>query len=209
MTDTDKIKIVFPVGYQVFHKKSVFNFQLNRWHSLGYTKFEDMKRVGQRITNFNDWKREMVRLAQAALCEKRYMDAAFHYRAAEFYILERSEEKQRMYDNFSECFYRAFKGEGIERFEVPYETVALPAIKLKTTGEKKGTIVIHGGFDSFIEEWYSPMRYFSEHGYDVIGFEGPGQGNALRKYGLAFDYRWEKPTKAVLDYFKLDAVTLL
>ena len=40
-------------------------------------------------------------------------------------------------------------------------------------------------------------------------FDGPGQGNARRKYGLTFDYRWEKPVAAVLDFFKLDNVTLL
>ena len=209
MTNTDKNKFTFPVGYHKFHKDQVFNFQLNRWHSLGYTRFEDMKKVGQRVTNFDDWKREMVRLAEEVLSEKRYMNAAFYYRAAEFYILEESAEKQKMYDSFSEYFYRAFKDEGIERFEVPYEKGAMPAIKLKASGKKKGTIVIHGGFDSFIEEWYSPMIYFTDHGYEAIGFEGPGQGNARRKYGLAFDYRWEKPTKAVLDYFKLDDVTLL
>jgi len=39
----------FPVGYYPFHLKQVFNFQLNRWHSLGYARFEDMKKVGQRL----------------------------------------------------------------------------------------------------------------------------------------------------------------
>ncbi|MBU8911493.1 MAG: alpha/beta hydrolase [Desulfobacterales bacterium] len=209
MINTDNNKFAFPVGYHKFHKDQVFNFQLNRGHSLGYTRFEDMKKVGKGITNFDDWKIEMERLAEEALSEKRYMNAAFNYRAAEFYILEESAEKQKMYENFSEYFYRAFKDEGIERFQVPYEKGAMPAIRLKASGEKKGTILIHGGFDSFIEEWYSPMKYFSDHGYEAIGFEGPGQGNARRKYKLAFDYRWEKPTKIVLDYFKLDDVTLL
>jgi len=209
MKNTDKYKFTFPVGYHQFHNDQVFNYQLNRLYSLGYTRFEDMERVGQRVKDFVDWKREMVKLAENAISEKRYMNAAFNYRAAEFYILEENAEKQKMYDNFIEYFYKAFKDEGIERFEVPYKKSALPAIRLKAGGNKKGTIVIHGGFDSFIEEWYSSMRYFSDHGYETIGFEGPGQGNARRKYKLAFDYRWEKPTKAVLDYFKLDDVTLL
>lgn len=205
----NKSSFTFPVGYHQSHKDQVFNFQLNRWYSLGYTRFEGMKKVGQRVTSFDDWKREMVKLAEESISEKRYMNAAFYYRAAEFYILEDSAEKQKMYDLFSKYFYEAFKDEGIERFEVPYKEGALPVIKLKAHGKKKSTIVIHGGFDSFIEEWYSPMRYFSDNGYEAIGFEGPGQGNARRKYGLAFDYKWEKPTKAVLDYFKLDDVILL
>ena len=32
----------FPVGYHKFHKKQFYNFQLNRWYSIGYTRFEDM-----------------------------------------------------------------------------------------------------------------------------------------------------------------------
>ena len=40
-----KSKLVFPVGYHKFHKKQVFNFQLNRWYSLGYARFEDMKTI--------------------------------------------------------------------------------------------------------------------------------------------------------------------
>jgi pimeloyl-ACP methyl ester carboxylesterase len=51
------------------------------------------------------------------------------------------------------------------------------------------------------------MRYFSDRGYEVIAFEGPGQGAARRKYGLTLDCEWEKPAGAVLDHFKLDDVT--
>lgn len=75
--------------------------------------------------------------------------------------------------------------------------------------EVKGQIVIHGGFDSFIEEFYSMVVYFSNLGFDVILFEGPGQGGALKKYDLPLTYQWEKPVKAVLDHFALDDVTLI
>lgn len=53
------------------------------------------------------------------------------------------------------------------------------------------------------------MKYFSDRGYEVIGFEGPGQGAALRKYGLPLIYEWEKPTKAILDYFHPEKATML
>jgi len=115
-----------------------------------------------------------------------------------------------LYDKFIDLFYRAFKNDGIERFKVPYQDTCLPAIRVPPVDtEKKGAIVMHGGFDSFIEEFYSWMRYFSEHGYEVVAFEGPGQGAARKKYGLALDWRWEEPAKAVLDYFNLDDVTWL
>jgi pimeloyl-ACP methyl ester carboxylesterase len=198
-----KTKFNLPVGYHNFHRKKVFNFQLNRWHSLGYFKFDDIKNVGQKIKSLKDWTNEMVKLAEIAESENRLIDAAFYYRAAEFTV------KMQMYDKFSDLFYKAIEKDKIEQFKVPYDKGFLPAIKVSPEGEKKGTIVVHGGFDSFIEEWYSPMRYFAEHGYELIGFEGPGQGAALRKYGLALDWRWEKSTKEILDFFKLVDVTLL
>ena len=205
----EKSKFIFPIGYHKFHRKQVFNFQLNRWHSLGYSSFEDIKDVGQRINTFEDWNSEMVKLAEKAESENRLINAAFYYRAAEFYILQENSEKMQMYDKFSNLFYKAIEKDNIERLKIPYLKGFLPAIRIAPIGEKIGTLIVHGGFDSFIEEWYSPMRYFSDRGYEVIGFDGPGQGAAIRKYNLALDWKWEKPAKVILDYFKLDDVSWL
>jgi len=169
-----------------------------------------MKEVGQRINTFEEWKTEMLKLAEKAVAEDRLMNAAFYYRAAEFYTLLGDPDKELLYHKFIDLFYRAFGNDGIERLQVPYQDSYLPAIRIPpTNAENKGVIVMHGGFDSFIEEFYSWMRYFSKHGYEVISFEGPGQGSARKKFGLALDWRWERPAKAILDYFKLDDVTWL
>jgi pimeloyl-ACP methyl ester carboxylesterase len=226
----ERTTFTFPVGYHRFHGKQLFNYQLNRWHSFGYARFEDMEEAGQRIEDFDDWKRVMVELAERALTEGRLMNAAFYYRAAEFYTFRDDPDKEPLYDKFSEFFYEVFGGEGIERIEVPYGDNFMPALRLpavgtgggsiergagesagaaQTGGPKRGTIVMHGGFDSYIEEFYSWMRYFSRLGYDVVAFEGPGQGAARKRYGLALDYRWEGPAKAVLDHFGLEDVTWL
>jgi len=116
-----------------------------------------------------------------------------------------------LYDRFIDIYYqKAFAGETFERSLVPYEQTHLPAIRVPSAQTtRRETIVIHGVFDSFIEEFYSLAVYFSSHGYDVILFESPGQGTALKKFGLSLTYQWEKPVKAVLDHFHLDNVTLL
>jgi hypothetical protein len=49
MTNDKKNKFAFPVGYHDFHKDPAFNFQLNRWYTMGYARFEDMKEAGQKI----------------------------------------------------------------------------------------------------------------------------------------------------------------
>lgn len=198
----------FPIGYHNFHRKQLFNFQLNRWYSMGYTRLEDIQKVGKRINNFHDWKHEMLQLAENAVSEQRLMNAAFYYRAAEFYTFQDDSDKALLYDRFISLFYKSFENDEIEQYKVPFLQTFLPVMKLNPLDDKKGTIIMHGGFDSFIEEFYSWMRYFSDNGYEVIAFEGPGQGAARKKYGLVLNYQWEKPTKAILDYFKLNEVTL-
>jgi len=209
MLNAPPSRFQFPVGYHKFHKKRLFNFQLNRWYSLGYAGFEDCREAGRAVKTFADWKREMLRLAEKAVEEDKLLRAAFYYRAAEFYLLAEVPEKELLYDEFSRLFYRATQNDKIERLNVPYREGYLPAMKIPSAGENKGALVMQGGFDSFIEEFYSMMRYFSERGYEVIAFDGPGQGAARRKYGLALDLEWEKPVKAVLDFLNLDQVTLL
>jgi pimeloyl-ACP methyl ester carboxylesterase len=205
----NKTAFTFPVGYHPFHVEQLYNFQLNRWYSLGYARFEDMVEAGKRIRTFNEWKPVMLQLAEKAVSENRLMNAAFLYRAAEFYTLPKDPDKESLYDRFIELFYRVFQNDGVERITIPYLDTFLPAIKVPASSNKKGIIVIHGGFDSFIEEFYSWMRYFSDNGYEVLAFEGPGQGAALKKYGLPLTYEWEKPVKAVLDNCKLEDVTLI
>jgi len=208
MTSNNKYEFTFPVGYHKFHKKQLYNFQLNRWYSIGYARLEDMFEAGKNIRKYEDWKTEMIRIADKALSENRLMNAAIYYRSAEFFTLPGDPDKELLYDKFSELFYKVFEEDKIQRFKIPYEGSYLPTIKVSPAGEKKGTILLHGGFDSFLEEWYLMMKYLANDGYEVIGFEGPGQGAALKKTGLAFDYRWEKPTSAILDYFNPDDVTL-
>ncbi|MFZ1947403.1 MAG: alpha/beta fold hydrolase [bacterium] len=201
--------LTFPVGYERFHKNQLFNFQLNRPYSLGYARREDLAEAGGRIGSFADWKAEMTRQADAALAAGRLMNAAFYYRAAEFYTFPDDPDKLPLYDRFSELFYRAFAAHPIERLEIPYEGARLPAIVAGPATGHRGTIVLHGGYDSFIEEFYSLMRHFAGRGYRVVGFDGPGQGAARRRAGLPLDWRWERPVRSVLDSLGLEDVTLI
>jgi pimeloyl-ACP methyl ester carboxylesterase len=202
----------FPVGYHKLHPVKIIDFQLNRWHSLGYIPLEDMREAGRRIKGLADWKAEFVRQADQALTEDRLMAATFHYRAAEFHTHPADPDKLRLYETFSDMFYnQLFVDEPFERHWVPYaDGKALPVLRVPAQAELvRGTVVIHGGFDSFIEEFYAPATALAAAGYEVIMFDGPGQGGALKQQHLPMDYRWEQPVGAVLDYFQRDDVTLL
>lgn len=59
-----------------------------------------------------------------------------------------------------------------------------------------------GGYDSFIEEFVLQVYALALKEYEVILFEGPGQGESLSRH-MYFRHDFEKPTTAVLDYFQI------
>jgi pimeloyl-ACP methyl ester carboxylesterase len=200
----------FPVGYHKLHKTKIMDYQLNRWFSFGYWRLEDIRDAAKRIKSLEDWKPEMLRQADIALAEGRMTEAAFFYRSAEFFSLPSDPDRQYLYNTFKDTFYsHVFDSQLAEKTEVAYGEGTLPALHFRAlkANRRRGTLVIHGGFDSFMEEFYSWSLWFSHLGYEVILFEGPGQGGALKKYDLPFTHEWEKPAKAVLDHFDLNDVS--
>ena len=199
-----------PIGYYKFNKNKFLNYQLNRWHSLGYSRKEDIQAIGLKISTFEDYINEFTVASELAKKENRLKNAASYLRASEFLISPDDPKKIDVYKKFIELFDDAFSEKGFERHKVPYNGGFLSAIKIPSkTREVKGTIIGIPGFDAFIEEFYCIWEYFADHGYDVVAFEGPGQGGSRRIYNQYFDHDYEKPTKAVLDYFDLDDVIAL
>ena len=199
-----------PIGYYKFHKSKFLNYQLNRWYSLGYSRKEDIEKIGKNIRSFEDYISEFQMASEIAIKENRLKNAATYLRASEFLIEPTDRRKIPTYQNFIELFDKAFADKGFERHKIPYNGSYLSSIKIpcKMT-KKKGTIIGIPGFDAFIEEFYCIWEHFSENGYDFIAFEGPGQGGSRRIFNQYFDHDYEKPTKAVLDYFQINDVTAL
>jgi pimeloyl-ACP methyl ester carboxylesterase len=199
-----------PIGYHPFHKNQFLNYQINRWYSLGFAKLEDIEKIAKKIKSFEDYINEFRLASDLAKSEGRLKNAATYLRAAEFLIAPDDHRKIPIYKEYIELFDRAFADQKFERHQIPYNNSFLSAIKiLSKTAQTKGTIIGIPGFDAFIEEFYVIWNYFAENGYDFIAFEGPGQGGSRRLFNQYFDHDYEKPTKAVLDYFKIEEATAL
>ncbi len=200
--------MALPIGYHRFHKNKFLNYQLNRWYSLGYSRKEDIMQIGIRIRNFEDYVTQFNLASEVAMKEKRYKHAATYLRASEFLMVPSDQRKQSTYLQYLQLFDQVFLNERYVRHKIPYAQSFLSAIKFPAkTAHAKGTIVGIPGFDAFIEEFYGIWEFFAVNGYDCIAFEGPGQGGSRRLYNQHFDHDYEKPTKAVLDYFGLEEVT--
>ena len=61
------------------------------------------------------------------------------------------------------------------RREVGFDGLRLPAW-LFPAPRPRGTTVIFGGFDSYIEEFFPILVMLQRKGFNVIAFEGPGHG---------------------------------
>lgn len=144
----DSKLFTFPIGYHRFHSKQLYNFQLNRCHSLGYLSYDDLKTAGEKIRKFDDWKPVMLELADSKLNTVKYIEAEFFYRAAEFYTLYGQGDKELLYNKFIDLFYSYMPLKGVHVDKVPYNESFLHVLKMPDkTGTKKGTVLIHIGFD--------------------------------------------------------------
>ena len=92
---------------------------------------------------------------------------------------------------------------GFERVSIPYQQTTLPGYlyRVDDSGLPRPTIVYNNGFDSTLEESYFAIAAAAlARGYNVLAFDGPGQGATLREQGLVFRPDWETVIGPVIDY---------
>jgi pimeloyl-ACP methyl ester carboxylesterase len=199
----------FPVGYyDDLHPNLQMNYEMNRFSTGEADMIDEMRSVSARIHDLADYIREFLALGDAALASGETLKGAYYIRGAEFCMFANDPRKHARRRQFIQLMREQFDIADSNHFVVPYESGALSAYRL-TPPNPTGTFVIHGGFDTYIEEWFPMQRYFARAGLDVVIFDGPGQGTALHNSHLPFTPEWHKPVGAVLDYFTLTDVTLL
>ncbi len=205
---------LFHVGYHDhLHPEPSINFQMNRWiNYLGAEALEDIKSIAPRLSDFASYRREFLALAEKTLSQERALHAAYYFRSAEFFMREDDPVKLPTRHKFIELILKKYQIPQSEYFKIPYQdgTIKgfLPAYFFSSE-KPKATLVVHGGFDSYVEEFFPILLHIRDKGFTVVCFEGPGQGGALCDWQLHQTHEWHKPVKAVLDYFNLDKVTLM
>jgi acetyl esterase/lipase len=89
-----------------------------------------------------------------------------------------------------------------EVLAIPYEATTLPAYHFRARADERPrpTVVLVGGYDGTAEELYFfNGRAALARGYNVLAFDGPGQGAALLQQGLVLRPDYEVVVAAVLD----------
>ncbi len=90
-----------------------------------------------------------------------------------------------------------------EILAIPYEGTELPGYFFAVDGSARPrpTVVLLGGYDGTCEELYFLNGAAAlARGYNVLAFDGPGQGSALLQQGLVLRPDWERVVTPVIDY---------
>lgn len=144
-------------------------------------------------------------------------DAAWRlYELAAFYLGADDPRKHRFIDAMSRTFDEAHRGLALTRHSVPYrggELTAMrweadPADQAQAPSGTPTTLVMMNGFDGYAEEIIDFASHFPARPFDIITFDGPGQGHTAAA-GMPLEPEWEHPTEAVLDYFGVTSAAAL
>ncbi|MGO1261445.1 MAG: alpha/beta fold hydrolase [Bifidobacterium mongoliense] len=200
----------FPVGFQDLHPDRGVNFQMNRLYNFSNDRemLSELEDTAGSIRDYDDLARQLLRLGDEALAEKQTLRAALYFRGAEFAMPQDAVRRPQLRQQFitlSNAYYRI---DDAQHHDIPYGDTTLSVYRY-TCESPKATVVFLNGFDGYIEELTRVFLVFRDAGYDVIAFDGPGQGAVLEQDGTPMTPEWEKPTGAVLDYFGLNDVTVV
>jgi pimeloyl-ACP methyl ester carboxylesterase len=198
----------FAVGYHAFHPDVSINYQLNRFSDGSPTSVAELTEAAPRITGYGNYTGELLALSDLAEAGGRPLASALYQRSAEFYMLPNDPRKDAARLRFIASMRTVFAVDASTRELVPYGAGRLYAHR-STPPDRVGTVVMFGGFDSYLEELFATQRYFVAAGYDTIIFEGPGQGSVLEETGLPMTSDWAPVVAAVIDHFQLHDITLM
>jgi pimeloyl-ACP methyl ester carboxylesterase len=135
-----------------------------------------------------------------------FLRAAMYYRTS-YQPLYGAPVDRRLQDAFElEC--SALAGvvrntPGVELVEIPFEGATLPGLYAHALGDgpARGTIVHTNGYDSDLTEMYvAHVPAARERGYDILLFDGPGQGRNLIRDGIPIRPDWETVVAPVIDW---------
>ena len=144
-------------------------------------------------------------------------DAAWRlYELAAFYLGADDHRKRRFINAMSASFDEAHRGLALTRHAVPYRGGQLtamrweanPADRTQAPAGTPTTLVMMNGFDGYAEEIIDFASHFPTRPFDIITFDGPGQGHTVLA-GMPLEPEWERPTDAVLDYFGVTSAAAL
>ncbi len=136
-----------------------------------------------------------------------YFRASNYYRTAEFFLHTNPKDSRiiKTWGKSRKCFQKAAKlsKNPIKFVRIPFEKTTLPGYLclVDNSHKKRPLLIIHSGFDGTAEELYFEIGHMAiERGFNVLLFEGPGQGEMIRIQKMPFRPDWENVVAPVINF---------
>lgn len=149
---------------------------------------------------------DYVRKGHPVSARKTYLRAYNYYRSAEFFLHGNQNDPRitELSEASLTCFAKVIElnDPGIEAVKIPYEGTTLPGhyYRCRKALRPSPVLILMTGYDGTKEELYGMATAALEHGMNCLVFEGPGQGEVLRRQHLYFRYDYEAVVTPVVDF---------
>ena len=197
--------------YKTVNSIQQFDFQINRVLTYGEKACDEEQVISAlaNVENIDEWYEVWISIAKEAINSNKHLHAAYYYRSAELFLKHNDPRKEPVFRKCLDEFNLGFAQNDIsfERYEIPYENGYMKCFKMDAADPKE-TLLVCGGYDSFIEEFVLQVNDFVNKGYSVILFEGPGQGECINR-GIYFTDAFHKATSKVIDFFDLKSCAFI
>ncbi len=168
------------------------------WHQAWKATAQRVAKIGEQALAFG----------HRVTAREAFLRAANYYRTAGDFLLDNPATDPEMsllsagqHDTFAAA--AALFDNPVESVLIPYEDTTLPAylFLVDDSGTARPTIIYNSGYDSTREESYYVIAAAAlRRGYNVLAFDGPGQGAALREQKLTMRPDWEAVITPIVDY---------
>jgi len=166
--------------------------------------YEEWMHTGDRIYKEGETSAAGRHFISARDC---YLRASNYYRAAYFYLFGAPVNPKLLeaYERHEDSFNKAVKlfETPVQVVQIPYEGTFLPGYfyKFDNSLTPSPTIITGTGYDGTQQESYFSTVYGAlKRRYNVLTFDGPGQGKVLLKQQLYMRPDWEKVITPVVDF---------
>lgn len=166
--------------------------------------FDNFVDMGTRVARLGD---QALGSGHRASARSAYLRAAQYFDQALYFVLATSTPAaepavyaamQRQWNLAAQLMDPPF-----ERVAIPYGSTTLPAYFLKPAADdvRRPTVIVNNGSDAqFVDVYAWGGAAGLERGYNVVLFEGPGQGSVLFERGIGFRPDWEHVITPIVDW---------
>jgi len=168
----------------------------NSWHKVWNQLSHRIKQIAIDC----EAKKHFVSAAQA------YLRSAEYFRQTEFFLRDNLKDPRilELANQIQSCFQRAIPHlpYKITSVKIPFQNQFFYGYfcQPKTISANPITILYPSGYDSFAEELYFTAVDFLDRGFNVLIFDGPGQGQTLRRNHIYMRPDWENVLPTVVDF---------